>query len=349
MDGDQPRGGQWSFDEANRKKVPRSTRGQVPRIELPKMDAIDVSVRAEVEKEFGGNPGTLDELYLPTSHESAKVWLGRFVKQRLVLFGAYEDAILEHESFLWHSVLTPMLNIGLLSPRQVIDTALDYAACQQVPLNSIEGFVRQVIGWREFMRATYEDLGTRMRTSNAWSHHRSLPDCFYDATTGIAPVDTAIRRLLKYGYCHHIERLMALGGFMFLCEIEPHDIYRWFMEMFVDSYDWVMVPNVYAMSQHADGGLITTKPYFCGSAYIKRMSDYATGKSVTERAATGDAWWEIWDGLYWRWIENHRADLARNPRWAMMCKTAEKMDPTKMARHFEIAVSYLEWLDTTGK
>ena len=141
-------------------------------------------------------------------------------------------------------------------------------------MNSLEGFLRQVIGWREFMRATYEDLSVPMRTTNHWQHHRAMPNSFYDGTTGIEPIDDTIRRILDTGYCHHIERLMVLGGFMFLCEIDPDDIYRWFMEMFVDSYDWVMVPNVYAMSQNADGGTITTKPYFSGSSYIRKMSHY---------------------------------------------------------------------------
>ena len=136
-------------------------------------------------------------------------------------------------------------------------------------------FDRSLVG--EFMRATYQDLGVQMRTTNHWQHHRKIPQSFYTATTGIDPIDDVIRRVLDTGYCHHIERLMILGGFMFLCEFDPDDIYRWFMEMFVDSYDWVMVPNVYAMSQHADGGLITTKPYFSGSSYVRKMSNHGKG------------------------------------------------------------------------
>ena len=152
----------------------------------------------------------------------------------------------------------------------------------------------------------------------------------YDGTTGIDPVDDVIRRLLKTGYAHHIERLMVLGGFMFLCEFDPDDVYRWFMEMFVDSYDWVMVPNVYAMSQNADGGLITTKPYFSGSAYIRKMSNYKKGD-----------WAPIWDGLYWRWIIKNSDDLAKNPRWAMMCATARRMSDEKRATHLHNAETFL--------
>ena len=183
------------------------------------------------------------------------------------------------------------------------------------------------------MRATYEDLGVTMRTTNHWGHTRAIPASFYEGTTGILPVDDVIQRILKTGYCHHIERLMVLGGFMFLCEFDPDDIYRWFMEMFVDSYDWVMVPNVYAMSQNADGGLITTKPYFSGSSYIKKMSHYRAGE-----------WATVWDALYWRWIWNHTDELAKNPRWAMMCSMARKMDPAKMNAHLETAERYLKTL-----
>ena len=180
-----------------------------------------------------------------------------------------------------------MLNTGLLTPSQVIKQALEYSTEFNPPLASVEGFIRQVIGWREFMRATYVDLSVPMRTTNHWQHHHKMPDEFYSGATGILPVDNVIKRVLDTGYCHHIERLMVLGGFMFLCEIDPDDIYRWFMELFVDSYDWVMVPNAYAMSQNADGGFITTKPYFSGSNYIRKMSHYPKGE-----------WCDIWDALY---------------------------------------------------
>nr|WP_256368407.1 FAD-binding domain-containing protein [Ruegeria sp. HKCCA5491] len=169
-----------------------------------------------------------------------------------------------------------------------------------------------------------------MRTTNHWGHNRPLPRSFYDGTTGIDPLDDTIKRVLKTGYCHHIERLMILGGFMFLCEIDPDHVYRWFMEMFVDSYDWVMVPNAYAMSQHADGGLITTKPYFSGSNYVRKMSHWDKGP-----------WSDIWDGLYWRFILKHTDRLAGNPRWAMMCRTAGRMSTEVKNKHVTTAEAYL--------
>ncbi len=330
MEEDEPAGGRWSFDTENRKKVPRQLLSDLPAITSLPRDEVDIDAQAYVNKHYADHPGHLDQLIYPTSFASAQDWLKNFLHERFENFGAYEDAIEEGESWLWHSVLTPALNIGLLTPDEVVEQTMAHAEKHDVPISSLEGFLRQVVGWREFMRATYEDLGVQMRTTNHWQHQRPLPSCFYDATTGIDPIDDTIRRLQATGYCHHIERLMVLGGFMFLCEIDPDDIYGWFMEMFVDSYDWVMVPNVYAMSQNADGGLITTKPYFSGSAYVRKMSHYRTGP-----------WCRIWDGLYWRWIWNHVDLLSKNPRWSMMCSAVKKMDPEKREGHLQVAEEFL--------
>ncbi len=333
MDGNDPLGGQWSFDEENRKKVPKKLLSTIPQSLKLSRDAFDAEAVSYVEANYPDNPGSLKELHYPTSHADARSWLQHFLEHRFQQFGDYEDAIVAGESWLWHSVLTPALNIGLLTPAEIVQAAVEYSETHDVPLNSLEGFIRQIIGWREFMRATYDDLGVTMRTTNHWGHHRDMPSCFYDASTGIEPVDDTIKRILETGYCHHIERLMVLGGFMFLCEIRPNAIYRWFMEMFVDSYDWVMVPNVYAMSQNADGGLITTKPYFSGSAYVRKMSHYKQAD-----------WCDVWDGLYWRWIWNHSDELAKNPRWAMMCSAAKKMDTAKRNAHLANAEKFLAQL-----
>ena len=333
MEGEAPRGGKWSYDEDNRKKLPKKMIPDIPPIPTLTRSEIDLEASKHVAKTYAKNPGHIDDLIFPTTHKAAKRWLKSFLDERFSRFGDYEDAIVEGQNWLWHSVLTPMLNVGLLTPELVLKQSLTAASKSDIPLNALEGFIRQIIGWREFMRATYEDLGVTMRTTNHWKHTRSMPQSFYDGTTGILPVDDVIERVLKTGYCHHIERLMVLGGFMFLCEFDPDDIYTWFMEMFVDSYDWVMVPNVYAMSQNADGGLITTKPYFSGSSYIKKMSHYRAGE-----------WATIWDALYWRWIWNHTDELSKNPRWAMMCSMAKKMDSSKMKAHLETADHYLRSL-----
>ncbi|MDJ0922131.1 MAG: cryptochrome/photolyase family protein [Henriciella sp.] len=335
MEGDGPVGGRWSFDEDNRKKVPKKLQAQVPQLwPLQEVDEIDQQARTSVLEDFPDNYGNLENLFWPTDHEAAAVWLTRFLSERFELFGPYEDAILKGESLLWHSAITPMLNIGLLTPKQVVTATLEHMEASEIPLNSAEGFLRQIIGWREFMRATYQDLGVRMRTTNHWNQKRKMPERFWTGETGIAPLDDTIKRVLETGYCHHIERLMVLGGFMFLCEFDPDDIYRWFMEMFVDAYDWVMVTNVYAMSQNADGGLITTKPYFSGSAYVKKMGNHPKGE-----------WCDIWDGLYWRWIWTHAEALEKNPRWAMMVSMVRKMDPGKRDTHLARANAYLDSLD----
>lgn len=334
MDADQPVGGKWSFDDDNRKKVPRDLLDKIPTIMDVQRDSIDLDAKEFVENRFPDNPGSLQQLYYPTSHDTASKWLEHFLKHRFARFGDFEDSIVEGESWLWHSMLTPCLNTGLLTPMQVVKAALSFADRHEIPLNSLEGFIRQVIGWREFMRATYQDLGVKMRTTNYWNHNRKIPTCFYDGSTGILPIDDTIQRILKTGYCHHIERLMVLGGFMFLCEFHPDEVYNWFMEMFVDSYDWVMVPNVYAMSQHADGGMITTKPYFSGSAYIRKMSHHAKA-----------GWCDTWDGLYWRWIWNHAEELEKNPRWVMMCSMVRRMKSDKRASHLKTAEAFLARLD----
>jgi len=333
MDGEKPAAGKWSFDEDNRKKLPKKLIPNLPSLPRIRASKERATANAFVAQHFTKNPGSAENVYYPTTHAAAERWLDTFLIERLENFGPYEDAIVEDERWLYHSVLTPMLNTGLLTPQQILDKTLDAATAYNTPISSVEGFVRQIIGWREFMRATYIDLGVTMRTSNHWNHTRPMPNAFYTATTGIDPVDNAIKRTLETGYCHHIERLMVLGGFMFLCEINPNDIYQWFMEMFIDSYDWVMVPNVYAMSQHADGGLITTKPYFSGSNYVIKMSHYKKGE-----------WSKIWDALFWRWILNNKERLAGNHRWSMMCKNSERMDAARVKEIHATADAFLESL-----
>ena len=332
-----PVGGKWSFDKENQKKLPKKKIGELPALPFVAELAQPKEAISYVSKYFPDSPGLCEAgqcLLYPYTHQQASEWLDEFLDRRFVNFGPYEDAIVEDQNWLYHSVLTPMLNIGLLEPMQVVTRALEFATKHNVPLPSVEGFIRQIIGWREFMRATYMDMGVVMRTTNHWQHKRPMPKAFYTATTGISPIDNSIQRVMKTGYCHHIERLMVLGGFMFLCEIDPDEIYKWFMELFVDSYDWVMVTNVYSMSQHADGGLITTKPYFSGANYVRKMSHYPKGE-----------WCDIWDGLYWRWILKHSKSLAKNPRWAMMVRRAESFDDERKKKHLDNAEAYLSQLD----
>ncbi len=320
-----PRDGKWSFDAENRKKLPASVRPPAP-TQLAENKYV-VEARDYVRWHFPAAPGRDEPFNYPTSAAEARSWLAEFVSRRLNDFGQYEDAISTRERILFHSVLTPVLNIGLLAPQVVVDEALKFDG--QVPMNSLEGFIRQVMGWREFIRLVYLIHGRGQRTLNFWGHSKSLPSAFYTGTTGIPPVDLTINAVLDTGYCHHIERLMILGNFMLLCDIHPDDVYRWFMELFIDAYDWVMVPNVYGMSQHADGGRMTTKPYISGSSYVLKMSDYKKGP-----------WCPIWDALYWRFVDRHSEFFAANPRMSIMVKMKEKLGP-KMTEHHRVAEAFL--------
>jgi deoxyribodipyrimidine photolyase-related protein len=259
--------------------------------------------------------------------------LQEFFQTRFEEFGKYEDAIVQNEKWLHHSLLTPLLNVGLLSPSFVIDETLKYAAEHQIPQNSLEGFIRQIVGWREFIRAVYELKGTEERTKNFWGFKRKIPESFWKGETGILPIDLTIKKVLETGYCHHIERLMVLGNFMLLCEFDPEEVYRWFMELFIDSFDWVMVPNVYGMSQFADGGIMSTKPYISGSNYLMKMSDYPKGD-----------WQPVWDSLFWHFMDKQRAFFLGNPRLGMLVRTFDKMSVEKKEEHLIRADLYLNSL-----
>jgi deoxyribodipyrimidine photolyase-related protein len=334
MDNGKPVGGKWTFDADNRLRYPKNQ--TPPALSFPKSNVFNQEAIAYTNTHFGGNPGIPNQHFnYPCNHEDAKAWLNDFLQTRFHAFGPYEDAMVQNEHWLHHSVLTPMLNTGLLTPQQIIDAAIDYAFENQVPLPSLEGFVRQIVGWREFMRLYYVHYGSKQRNSNFWGFTRKIPASFYTGNTGIAPVDNCIKKLLTTGYNHHIERLMVLGNFMLLCEFDPNEVYRWFMEMYIDAYDWVMVPNVYGMSQFADGGSMTSKPYISGSNYLLKMSDYKA-----------DGQWEkIWDGLFWRFMHVHRDFFGSNPRLGMLLKTLDRMPPEKFNELMHSANNFLQQMD----
>lgn len=331
MKNNKPLGGKWSFDADNRKPLPRSL--VPPPIDPPVHGSALIAHAAAVERSFARNPGETKDFWFPVTHAQALAAFDRFLEHRLARFGDFEDAISSKHEVLFHSVLTPALNIGLLTPREVLDRTLAFAREHPVPLNALEGFIRQIIGWREFMRILYEREGVRMRTSNFWNHTRPMPASFYSGTTGLDPLDTVIRRVRRRAWCHHIERLMVASNAMLLCGIRPDDAYRWFMELFIDAYDWVMVPNVYGMGLFADGGLFATKPYISGSAYLRRMSDFTPGP-----------WCETWDALFWNFIGEHRDFFASQHRLSMMAKTWDKLGPANQKAHRERAARFLEKL-----
>lgn len=326
-----PEGGKWSLDAENRKKFPAAAKA--PEFSSYKSD-YHREAEAYVKRHFSEHPGELAGAFsYPIDFESSKTWLNSFLEERFEKFGDYEDAIVREEPLLHHSLLSPLINSGLLTPQFVLDECISLGKKLNVPINSMEGFIRQVMGWREFIRAVYILHGKAERTRNFWGFKRKIPKSFYSGATGIEPIDETIQKVLSNGYCHHIERLMILGNFMLLCEFDPDEVYRWFMELFIDAYDWVMVPNVYGMSQFADGGMMSTKPYISGSNYVLKMSDYSKG-----------SWTEIWDGLFWRFMHVHRDFFSQNPRLGMLLRTLDKMDEDKRQAHFDKAEAFLSAL-----
>ncbi len=329
LENNEPVGGKWTFDSDNRKKYPR---GKIPPvIHFPESSKYWEEAIKYTQTYFPKNLGELSrERIYPITHEESEKWFQQFLDYRFFEFGPYEDAIVKDQSFLNHSVLSPLINTGLLLPLDIVQHSIAFAKSENVPINSTEGFVRQIIGWREFIRGMYECKGSYSRTQNFWNFKRKIPSCFYDGTTGIPPVDELIKRTLKTSYCHHIERLMVLGNFMLLCEFDPDEVYRWFMELFIDAYDWVMVPNVYGMSQFADGGTFATKPYISGSNYIKKMSNYPNGD-----------WQKTWDGLFWCFMGTHQSFFLKNPRLSMLVHTYNKMSDEKRMEHMKNAEAFI--------
>ena len=327
---DAPEGGHWSYDVENRKKAPKELTNKGLATFTPSKHLSEVS--ALVNEKFPSHPGSMNDFWLPTDRKGALKSLKHFIDHHLPHFGDYEDAITPRDAFLYHAIISPMMNNGLITPAEILEKVLErYKENKDIPLSSVEGFVRQVMGWREFVRGIYQNYSEVQDTTNFFNHTRKLTKDWYEGTTGILPVDDAIKKAVKYGYCHHIERLMILSNIMLLSEIDPEEVHRWFMEMFVDSADWVMGPNVYGMGQFSDGGIFATKPYISGSNYILKMSDYKKGD-----------WCEVWDGLFWRFIGKNADFFSKNYRMSMMVKTYEKMDSSKKKKLIKIAESFIQ-------
>ena len=324
----EPNGGQWSFDADNRRKLPRKQ--AVP--SLPRIRHSDRTRAAmqEVAATFSGHPGQASRLWLPTSRAGALDWLHTFLQERLAGFGTYEDAITSRSASLFHSTLSPLLNLGLLTPREVVDAVLAFTAEREIPINDVEGLIRQVIGWREFVRGVYHHFGGAMRHGNRRGNERRLTDHWHTGRTGIPPLDAAIRHQRELGWNHHINRLMVIANLMNLSEIHPDEVYEYFMTYYIDAYDWVMVPNVYGMGLNSEGGVFATKPYICGSNYLLKMSDFPKGD-----------WCDIVDGLYWRFVSNNLRELQGNQRMAFFSKGLQNLDSVRKQRIFSAADAFL--------
>ena len=330
MISDKPEGGKWTYDDQNREKYPKDK--TPPKIDFPEKNQLYFESIDYVNKNFGDNFGLInDEILYPYDFNTANKWLDNFLKTRFYEFGPYEDAVLKEKSILNHSVLSPLINVGLINPRDLIKKILSFYYENNIPINSTEGFIRQIIGWREFIRGVYISKGTEERNKNFWNFKRKIPKSFYDGTTGIEPVDDTIKKINESGYANHIERLMIIGNFMLLCEFDPDEVYKWFMELFIDSYDWVMVPNVYGMSQFADGGLMSTKPYISGSSYVLKMSNYKKGD-----------WCPIWDSLFWNFIDKKRDFFTTNPRMRMLVSSFDRMNIQKKELLIKTANDFID-------
>jgi deoxyribodipyrimidine photolyase-related protein len=304
--------GKWSLDEENRKKLPKTEQVDNRRKIYNSKHQIDV--KKVIEKYFGENPGNIAGLYFPVNHAQAWELLEDFGQKYFAKFGTYEDALSARDPFLFHSTISPLLNNGLLTPHDVIEWVMQQ---NHVPNNSREGFIRQIIGWREWVNCLYwhvydEDISKY----NFFNHHTPLPAYFWDqqeleTIKHNTPLYYALTSVFEYGYCHHIERLMVIGNWMTLNEYDPMECYEWFMTMFIDSYEWVMVANVFGMGLYADGGIFATKPYVAGGNYLKKMSDYPSGK--------GDQDWEkLWTDKFWYFVLKHEKVFTSNPRMAML-------------------------------
>ena len=329
MDDGKPLGGQWNYDELNRKKIPKGL--EIPAIKTYSCEHL-LNVNAFIEKKFADHPGkTKEDFWVPFNRKDALKYLDEFFEVKFELFGPYEDAIYDNHSFLFHSAISPLLNIGLLTPMEVIEKAIAFSKSNKVSINSVEGFVRQIMGWREFIRGVYQTRGHKQIGYNFFKNGQKLTQDWYDGTTGIDPLDDAIKLTLEHGYTHHINRLMVISNIMNLSGIHPDEIYKWFMEMFVDSSEWVMVPNVYGMGTFADGGIFSTKPYICGSSYIMKMSNFKKGP-----------WCDIVDGLYWSFIKNNLEYFKTNPRLAVMPRALERLKDERKELIFNASKNFLK-------
>ncbi len=311
IDDGKPRGGRWSYDNENRKKI--SIDVKIPTMIKAKETLHTLNLKKIINKKFSSHPGEVNNFWLPTTHKEAENWLIFFLNKKFNLFGDYEDTVDINNNILFHSVLSPLINIGLITPRQILDKILKLE--KKIKINSYEGFIRQIFGWREFMRGIYQNYSKELSTNNFFKHNNSMNKSWYDGNTGLLPLDHSINNAKKFGWTHHIERLMILCNIMNLCEIKPKETYNWFMEMFVDSSDWVMYPNVYGMGLFSDGGIFSTKPYICGSSYYMKMMNFKRGR-----------WNNIIDGLYWRFINKNRRFFLKNPRLSMMVRVYDKLD-----------------------
>jgi deoxyribodipyrimidine photolyase-related protein len=324
MAGKEPLGGQWNFDADNRKGFGAKGPGHVPAPAQFAPDRVTQDVIALVRTRFGQHPGTLDHFAWPVTREDALVALQHFIDHRLEHFGTWQDAMWTTLPFGWHALVGSSLNLHLLSPREVIDAAEQAYHARQLPLASVEGFIRQVLGWREFIRGVYWLDMPLLAEGNHYGHTRDLPGWYWTGKTHMACMQATIGQSLQHGYAHHIQRLMVTGQFAVLAGLSPQQVSAWYRAMYVDAVEWVETPNTLGMALHANGGRFTSKPYVASGQYISRMSNYCKGCRYQPEQRTGPHACPM-TTLYWDFLIRHEADFASNPRTALMVKHVGKM------------------------
>ena len=324
MEGDEPAGGRWNFDAENRGGFGRQGPGAIPPLPRFAPDALTRSVLTEVAARFPGHPGSLASFAWPVTREQALTALQCFVAERLPNFGRFQDAMWTDTPIGWHSALSAALNLKLLDPREVIAAALAAWREQRLALASVEGFVRQILGWREFVRGVYWLDMPHLAQANHFGHSRPLPRFYWTGATGMNCLRQAIGQTLDHGYAHHIQRLMITGNFALLAEIEPRAVADWYLAAYVDAVEWAELPNTAGMALYANGGRFTSKPYVASGAYVKRMSNYCAGCRYDPAARAGDRACPF-TVLYWNFLDRHAAAFARNPRTALMARSAARL------------------------
>ncbi|MFO1339299.1 MAG: cryptochrome/photolyase family protein [Burkholderiaceae bacterium] len=324
MQGDAPEGGRWNFDEDNREAFDATGPGAVPPRTRFEPDATTREVIALVRERFAGHPGRLDDFAWPVTRDQALVALRRFIDERLPLFGRYQDAMWPGEPWLYHAHLSAALNLKLLNPREVVAAAEAAYRTGAAPLASVEGFVRQILGWREYVRGIYWTRMPGYAQLNALNAQEDLPAWYWTGDTRMACLRDAITQTLDHGYAHHIQRLMVTGLFALMYGVHPQQVHAWYLAVYVDAVEWVELPNTLGMSQYADGGLMASKPYVATGKYIQRMSPHCRGCRYDPAQRTGDHACPF-TTLYWDFLMRHEATLAANPRMALQVKNLARL------------------------
>ena len=339
MGGDKPAGGKWNYDHDNRKPAPDDIKHDGPLRFEPDQEVLDF-----VAARYGDNFGDLTPFWFATTERDAQASLDHWVTHGLPHFGDYQDAMITDQPFMYHAIIGLYLNAGLLDPLKVCQQVEAAYHSGHAPLNAVEGFIRQIIGWREYVRGIYFREGRDYTARNELDHQRDLPPLFWGKPTKMHCMDQAVEQTKAEAYAHHIQRLMVTGNFALLAGVDPAQVHEWYLAVYADAYEWVEAPNVIGMSQFADGGIVASKPYISSGNYIHKMSNYCGSCSYRVQDKVGaDAC--PFNLLYWHFLDRHRDRFAGNPRMGNMFRVWDRMDADKRATVLSLAEAWLAKLD----